>query len=190
MTFTAISSAIFSFADAGEMPSLRVLGAVGFGQAGGQSKGNVRVEGPIAIAAALDYAWNPRLSLGAEHMRSFGAGSTAVGLTGVSLRWYLYTPQPQMLKNPSDQIEKSYLLQKNYVPYLGTVFGFAQGSFPATATKEEVLVVAPYFSMKGGIEYPVVGRWGLRGEANYAMTLGGKGGAEVINVILGIYYFL
>lgn len=175
---------------AGDFSGIRVSGALGFGQGGAKSEGVVRTEGPLGIAVAVDYSLEPRWSLGAEHERSMSGAATSIGFTGLALRWYFWTPQPQRLIKTGDQIERSFLIQKNFVPYIGTSVGFAQASFPAIDEKAEVLVVSPYFSFKSGLEYPITGGWGARSEFMYGMTAGGKGAAEMIHLLFGIYYFL
>ncbi len=176
---------------ASDFSGLRVGWAMGLGQGGAKNQGVVRSEGPLGVAITIDYSLDPRWSLGAEHERSMSSGAaTSIGFTGFALRWYFWTPQPQQLINTEDQVERSFLIQKNFVPYLGTSVGFAQASFPANDEKEKVMVVSPYFSFKGGLEYPITGRWGARSEFMYGMTAGGKGAAEILHLLFGIYYFL
>lgn len=170
--------------------NMRIGGVFGVGQAGAQNSETTRVEGPLGFGAFVDYTINSRLTIGAEHQRSFGTGSTAVGFTGLSFKWYFWTPQPQWMVNAEDQITRSFLIQKNFVPYLGFASGFAQASFPARSNEKDVLVVGPYASAKGGLEYPVTGRWGARSEFVYGMTVGGKGRAELVHLLFGLYYFL
>lgn len=175
---------------ASDFGGIRIGGALGFGHAGAKSEDVVRTEGPLGVAVTVDYSLEPRWSLGAEHERSMSGAATSIGFTGLTLRWYFWTPQPQRLIKTDDQIERSFLIQKNFVPYLGTSVGFAQASFPAKDDKGDVLVVSPYFSFKGGLEYPITGRWGARSEFMYGMTAGGKGAAEILHLLFGFYYFL
>ncbi len=175
---------------ASDFGGIRIGGALGLGQGGAKSENVVRTEGPLGVAVTVDYSLEPRWSLGAEHERSMSGAATSIGFTGVTLRWYFWTPQPQRLIKTDDQIERSFLIQKNFVPYLGTSVGFAQASFPAKDEKADVLVVSPYFSFKGGLEYPITGRWGARSEFMYGMTAGGKGAAEILHLLFGFYYFL
>jgi hypothetical protein len=175
---------------ASDFGGIRIGGALGLGQGGAKSENVVRTEGPLGVAVTVDYSLEPRWSLGEEQERSMSGAATSIGFTGVTLRWYFWTPQPQRLIKTDDQIERSFLIQKNFVPYLGTSVGFAQASFPAKDEKADVLVVSPYFSFKGGLEYPITGRWGARSEFMYGMTAGGKGAAEILHLLFGFYYFL
>lgn len=169
----------------------RAGGIVGAGASGAKNKGTTRVESPFAFQAFIDYSMSPRFTLGAEHERSLGPTGTSVGLTGVSSKYYLYTPQPQELPEAGDQIQTTTLIQKNIVPYIGFAMGFAQASFPQRNGDEaDVLVVAPYVAAKGGFEYPLWGKWGARSEFVYGTSVGGSGQAEVIHLLFGLYYLL
>lgn len=170
--------------------NIRMGGEIGFGQAGAESEGTIRVEGPLAFSAFIDYSLDPRFTFGAEHERSLAGSISSVGVTDISMKWYFWTPQPQRLVSPDDKIEQSFLMQKNFVPFFGTALGFAQASFPAKGTETDVLVVGPYVALKAGVEYPLTQNWGGRSEFVYGMTVGGTGSAEIIHLLIGIYYFL
>lgn len=192
MQFAALFDDLFSeyFLFRWRFGGIRIGGAFGIGQGGAKSEDVVRTEGPLGVAITVDYSLDPRWSLGAEHERTLAGSVTSIGFTGLTLRWYFWTPQPQVLIKTDDKIERSFLIQKNFVPYLGTSVGFAQASFPALEDKGDVLVVSPYVSFKGGLEYPITGRWGARSEFMYGMTAGGKGAAEILHLLFGFYYFL
>lgn len=163
----------------------------GFGQSGAQSGSTTRVEGPLLLNVFFDYSVDSRFSVGAEHTRSMAGASSAIGFTGLSGKFYFWTPQPQLMIDTSDQIDRSMIVQKNIVPFLGLSVGFAQASVPAkTPQDRDVLVVGPYVSLRGGVEYPIYGRWGARGELVYGTTVAGKGAAETIQLGFGFYYFL
>lgn len=166
----------------------RAGGAIGFGQGGASGSGITRVDGPIGLVGFIDYTLNPHLSLGVEHVSS--APLAAVGFTGFTANWYFWTPQPQVLSDPNDQITRPLLLEKNFSPYVGGAIGMGQAAFPARTTAEsDVLVSSPYLSLKLGVEYPISGRWGARSEFNYGTTEGGSSIAEMIYLFVGAYYF-
>jgi len=196
LTFNLLSIFIFvtffsELGHASNFGNLRVGGNLGIGQGGAKSQGQVRVEGPLGFGAYIDYSFDSRFTVGAEHQRSFGSGSTAIGFTGLTGKWYFWTPQPQWLIDSQDVIERPTLIQKNISPYAGLSLGFGQASLPArTSAETDILAVGPYVSIKGGLEYPLTGRWGVRSELVYGTTVGGKGVAEMIHLQFGLYYFL
>ena len=181
---------IMALCEVAPAEDLRLGASLGYGSAGAQNNGTTRVEAPVGFDAFLDYSLDSRLTIGVEHERSFQSGSTAIGVTDLSSKWYFWTPQPQIII-PSNQIEKTTLIDKNIVPYLGAAVGLAQASFPKRKDSEsDVLVVDPYVSLRGGFEYPITGRWGSRAEFNFGMSVGGQGEVQLVHIFLGIYYFL
>lgn len=194
-TFAALLLAFFYFWQApvyaANSGNLRLGGMLGLGQGGAQNEGFVRTEGPLGFVTFVDYSFDSRFTLGAEHQRSLGGSASSIGFTGVTGKWYFWTPQPEWLVDDEHSFKTSILIQKNIVPYLGVSTGFAQASFPKNdKVDKDIMVVGPFVALKVGLEYPVIGRWGTRAELSYGITLAGTGQAEAIFGFFGLYYFL
>ena len=171
--------------------NFRLNGAVGIGSGGAVENGTVRVEAPLALYMGADYSMSSRYTLGFEHYRSFAGSTSSIGLSGFVLRYYPWTPQPQKLGNSEDLISEDIIFQKNIVPYLGFSAGMGQANFPPkNTTQSTVAVVAPYLTLKTGLEYPFTGSWGLRGELSYGQSVAGNGTIEMIHLLFGFYYLL
>ena len=189
--FILITLAFHQAAFASSIGNLRVGGLTGYGGASATANNVTRVQEPMGLNLFIDYSFSPRFTLGAEHVRIFKGVSSAVGFTGVVGKYYFWTPQPQYMDNPDDAIEKNQVIQKNITPYVGGSFGFAQSSISARAnTENPILSTSLYFSGKGGLEYPITGRWGARAELGANASVGGDEQILSIQALIGIYYFL
>lgn len=170
--------------------NVRLNSAIGLGSGGAEEDGVVRVETPLALYVGADYSMSSRSTIGFEHYRSFaGATSSSIGLSGLVVRYYPWTPQPQKLGNPEDLISEDMVFQKNIVPYFGTAIGIAQATFQANNTgKKAVSATGLYVSFKTGLEYPIFRNWGLRGELSYGQSVAGSGTMEMVHLLFGFYY--
>lgn len=178
-------------ANAEDFGRLRVGGLLGAGGSAATLNGITRTEGPLGINLFIDYSFNSQFTLGAEHSRSLKSGTAAVGFTGLTGKFYLWTPSPQYMENPDDVPKENYLIQKNITPYFGFSTGFAQASIQSRSnTESPVLTTNLYSAFKLGLEYPIVQRWGARSELSYAISLGGEGSVIGYHVLIGAFYFL
>lgn len=181
----------FCFGALAESSNIRFVGSLGIGSAGAENEGVVKTEEPLALGFSTEYSMSSRFTIGFEHNRSWKGTKSNIGATGFAARWYLWTPHAQDLKNPSDQIEETVILQKGYIPYLGASVGFAQSSLPRlTENGRDVSVAKAYVSGKAGFESPLFGPWGWRSELNWAEGIVGDGRLRMVHIFFGLYYFL
>src|SRR5690606_36341538 len=122
-------------------------------------------------------------TLGFEHNRSFKSAKSNIGVTGVVGRWYLWTPHAQFLQNTTDAIEKTQIVQKGYFPYLGLSAGFGQSSLSRETDRgRDVSVSKAFISGKAGVESPLFGPWGWRGEFSWAEGVAGDGSLRMMHL--------
>lgn len=186
LSFFIIFATSFSHAS-----DIRLVGSFGFGNSGAENEGVVKTEDPLAIGLSAEYSMSSRFTLGIEHNRSFKSAKSNIGVTGVVSRWYLWTPHAQFLQNSSDKIEKTQILHKGYMPYLGFAAGFGQSSLPRQSDAgRDVSVTKAYISGKAGIESSLFGPWGWRTEFSWAEGVAGDGSLRMMHLFFGFYYFL
>lgn len=164
---------------------VRIAGQGGLGQALITSSSNLHtMESPLGFALAVDYLMSSQLSFGAEHIRSFGQSGSAVGLTGLSVKWYFWLPHPLPLLEKNEA--KVPLLQiEGWIPYVGGMLGVGQ----ASVLDSTINTLGLALGLKGGLEYPIFGNWGLRTEGNLSVT-SGTGSIVLVNALAGFYLFL
>ena len=164
----------------------------GFANASTKTDETSLSEGPFGGASFIEYALDDRRTIGVEHLRSadLEAVSTAVSFTGIYGKWYPYTPQPQYVPSEKD-LTVSSLVLVDLSPYVSTGLGFFQSNIPGVFIGDEDANAAGlYFSLKGGIEYPIWRGYGLRLEAGGAFSFGGTGTSNMPYLMLGFYAFL
>ncbi|MCH2535317.1 MAG: hypothetical protein MK008_12815 [Bdellovibrionales bacterium] len=172
--------------------SFRVGAMAGFANASTKTDETSLSEGPFGGASFIEYALDDRRTIGVEHLRSadLEAVSTAVSFTGIYGKWYPYTPQPQYVPSEKD-LTVSSLVLVDLSPYVSTGLGFFQSNIPGVFIGEEDANAAGlYFSLKGGVEYPIWRGYGLRLEAGGAFSFGGSGTSNMPYLMLGFYAFL
>jgi hypothetical protein len=126
-----------------------------------------------------------QLSLGAEHIRSLGQSGSAVGLTGLGMKWYFWLPHPLPLVSAKIEAPNPTLQVEGWIPYVGGMIGVGQASVLNSSINSLGLTVGA----KGGLEYPFFGDWGFRTEGNLSVS-SGTGSIVLINVLAGVYVFL
>jgi len=165
---------------------LRFVGLGGLGSAAISTEGNAdSIESPFAFSTSMDYSMSSQINLGAEHSRTLGANGTAVGLTGLSTKYYFLYQQPQAMLNTFSFDNRPALQVQAVSPYIGASLGFAQASVMATT----INTVSIYLNLKVGVDYPLVSIWGVRFESNTAFTTVGTGKIRLYNAMLGFYFY-
>ena len=182
--FCLLSLPCYSFAD---ISRLRIIGLGGLGSAAISTEGNSdSIESPLAFSASIDYLMNSQINLGAEHMRTLGTNGTAVGLTGLSAKYYFWFQHPQTMLNSISFDDRPSLQIQAVTPFIGASLGFAQASVLNTT----INTVSIYLNLKVGIDYPLTTIWGFRFEGNTAFSTVGTGRIRLYNAMLGFYFYL
>lgn len=169
---------------------VRFLTQLGVGEAVSHSAGTnkeVRSEKPGAIAFAVDQNLYGAFYLFAEHLRSFGATGSSIGLTGIGFKYFPWlTPTQNRLINPN--FTTTQISSRGYLPFVGLGTGFAQASIMGDGVNTaDNLAVTGYLSMKAGCEYAIGDKWGLTTEWNFATSVVGSGSIQAVNLIFGAY---
>lgn len=182
-----VGGGLLNSADAATPGSrFRLAGSGGFGQAVITSQSNDgTLEGPLGFSVAVDYMMSSQMGFGAEHIRSVGSSGSAVGLTGMTMKWYFWLPHPSPLLVTKIETSTPTLQVEGWIPYVGGMFGVGQ----AGVLDSNITSVGLSMGAKGGIEFPFVGNWGFRTEANLAVS-SGTGSIVLINTLIGVYVFL
>lgn len=168
------------------------LGALaGFARASAASSEASLTEGPFGGSAFIDYSIDDRRSIGVEHLRSASLSpiSTAASFTGIFMKWYPYTPQPQYAAADKD-LTISTVTIRDLSPYISGGVGFSQTNIPGKFKGDKPAnTVGLYIALKGGFEYPVWRTWGARLEYGTAFSVGGTGTVSFPYMMLGFYTF-
>lgn len=185
---------ILSIQSGARASSLRTGGMAGVGDSVVNTDENlVRTEGPISYSFFLEYSFDSRLTLAAEHVRSLDLSpvSTGISMTGLHGKYYFYTPHPQNLKPQLGLRSTVNVIQKSWSPYVGTGIGFSQSSvLPRTDEETAAASAGLYIKASFGVEYPLWGKWGLRSELSYGTSVVGTGQVQMLNWLWGIYAYL
>ena len=170
----------------------RVHGEFGLGQgATVSSDGKSKfVENPLAFGFSLDHLVSDAYFVFAEHLRTYGASGTSMGLTGLGAKFYPWINPQQGRAVYNETSSSSNLSIQGYATYFGAGFGFAQASVPASVGHSAAVAVGSYASGKIGMETAFSKNWTLFGEANLALTLVGSGSLQYFNIVVGISYSL
>ncbi len=148
------------------------------------------VENPMAFGFQLDHPFSEAYYIFAEHLRSYGASGTSMGLTGLGLKFYPWMTPYQTLAAYSDAQAKTVIAIDGYATYFGVGSGFAQASVPANGKNPAIAAVGPYLSGKAGMENSFSKNWAYMTEANFALTLAGSGAVQYFNIVFGFIYSL
>ena len=174
--------------------SLRTGGMLGLGDSVVNTSENlVRSESPLSYSFFLEYSFDSRLALAAEHVRSLSLSpsSTGISMTGLHGKYYFYTPHPQNLKPQLGSRSSINLIQKNISPFVGLGMGFSQSSvLPRTDAESAAVSAGMYLKASFGVEYPLWSKWGLRSEVSYGTSIVGTGQIQMLNWLWGIYAYL
>jgi hypothetical protein len=169
--------------------SLRAGALTGYGDAVVSTDQIDRSESPMGFSFFVEYAFDAHRTFGVEHYRSFDmeAASSAVSLTGISGKWYFLTPVPPALH---EEKVSSGVWQSNFSPYGFGGVGFDQSSILARNDDEaDASAAGLYLRAGAGVDYPLWGRFGARGEFGYSMTVMGSGSIQTMQLIFGLYSY-
>lgn len=173
---------------------LRFNGLLGFGTSEVSVGSGAKSEGPQAISLGLDYLYSPRWLVGVQHSRTATVSplGSKVGMTGLSFKYSLFVPHSQVLLSDAI-VEKSFFQQKNWVIFLGTDVGMAQGSLFKTSSSpddRDSSTVGLFVGGTLGVDYPFVDQWGLRSELKVGQTIISSGQISYVMFLFGAYVYL
>lgn len=172
--------------------SLRIGLMGGLGSAYSNAPDNTLTEDPLSGELFIDYALDDRFVIGVEHQRSGSLAplATSVSFTGVEMKWYPYSAQPQVLPDTKD-LQYSMISMRELAPYFGGGVGFDQSSIlPPVKGQKPAAAVGLYINLKTGVDMPLWRQFGARSELGFSMTAGGSGYTRMSYLMLGIYVYL
>ena len=188
-----LGAAVSAHAEGGGPGLVRISGLAGYGQTqitSAESGGGSATESPLAFGFALDTRWREPYYFLAEHMRSYGNGSTSVGLTGVGIKYYPWLHPSHYRPVFGEAIPKSTFSAHGYMYYFGASTGFAQASVPGSASAASSIAVSFYLSGKAGVDVPLDMSWSLKAELGYALSFFGSGSVNQLRATAGVAYCL
>ena len=148
------------------------------------------VENPMAFGFSLDHPLSDAYFIFAEHLRTYGASGTSMGLTGLGAKFYPWINPQQGRAVYNEASPYSNISIGGYSTYFGAGFGFAQASVPANSGHSAAVAVGSFLSGKAGVETAISKNWFVLGETNLAMTLIGSGSLQYFNITFGFSYSL
>jgi hypothetical protein len=174
-----------SIADQGSGADIRLVGLGGFSQANLTGTSTpARLDSPLGFSLAVDYGLSPQWDFGVEHMRTLSNQGSVLGISSATLKWYFWFPSPRSLAKIDRYSLVPTLLIEGIIPYLGASLGVAQSGY----LNPEDTTLGLNIGIKAGMDYPLFGDWGLRGEFNFASS-SGTGSAMLLNLIGGVYRY-
>lgn len=167
--------------------ALTLSGGVGLGQTQSSNEAK-QTEGPLTQAYTMEFQWQSRLSVGAEHIRSLTSGlDSATSFTGALGRYYI-NAAPVKAPSAADMSTQS-LVVRDIAIFVGTGVGLAQSSRLPNSVGLSSNAAGIYLSPRAGADYQWGEHWGLRGELIYATTLMGKGSIQLFS-LGGAFYWI
>ena len=179
MVFAAISQA----------SSLRASYLFGFG-VGVSSEAGYFVESPVGMAFMIDYTYSRKMSLGVDHLRTWGLSpvSSSISFTNLNFKYYFIGEIPTIGKDYSIDDQKSVYFANAMSWYLGTSLGFGQSSVIPAEGVANASTSGLGAGLKMGFDYNMFRRMGFRGEGSLTTTVMGEGSLAVFLMVFGFYY--
>jgi hypothetical protein len=183
----------FAWMDVASAQNLRFGADFGVGNGTLSNQGELFNQGPGTFSAYAEYAVHSRLLVGVHHLRTMmldeGQLSTAIGFTGLTARYYPFSPMPHTFNRMP--MGRATISTQDLTPFVRLSTGAEQASIRSTtfAQRGKGTSVGLYGGLDFGVEYPFSGNIGFSGQAGYYQTLISDGNVSLYNVTLGIYSF-
>ncbi|MGK5085180.1 hypothetical protein WDW37_17975 [Bdellovibrionota bacterium FG-1] len=190
-----LCGSLASAEESGGLSSFRLGVLMGYGVSAVSISPKVLNEGPLLLAASLEWSADTTKTLALEHLRTASLSPiiSGVGVTSLIGRWYFWNGTPGVLPG-GEEIFRTAWYRQAWSPYLGLGVDFSQGTLSRATTVGSTTTTTRLNSSgvgilgKLGLDYTILRRFGMRMETGLGTTLNRE--VTFFHASLGFYWFL